>query len=135
MHKTFLIVCLFLTSQRQRWRNLLCFLFFEDFLKAITDISDIELNLFFQLTTKTSWYLVCYLICFITLRPLYWNKKTRIDQDLAHYISAQQRPFEDWVRVHLSVKNWNLFMFLSTWTRKFTLYNLPFLIHHIISLK
>ena len=34
--------------------NLLCFLFLEDFLKAITDISDIELNLFFQLTTKTS---------------------------------------------------------------------------------
>ena len=28
--------------------NLLCFLFFEDFLKAITDIPDIELNPFFK---------------------------------------------------------------------------------------
>ena len=32
--------------------DLLCFLFFEDFLKAITDISDIELNLFFNWQQK-----------------------------------------------------------------------------------
>ena len=52
MHKNFLIITSMFVFEEPTTEmaklDLLCFLFFEDFLKAITDISDIELNLFFN---------------------------------------------------------------------------------------
>ena len=49
MHKNFLIITSMFVFEEPTTEmaklDLLCFLFFEDFLKAITDISDIELTI------------------------------------------------------------------------------------------